>query len=123
MRIQKIALALTAINLGLILFVLAHLGPTTEQRDTSVLRGRVLELVDDKGQIRAQLRVEPDGEVVLRLRDEMGTIRVKLAAGRDGSGLALLNDATELGVHILAKAEGSSVKLVNKDTLPRVIIP
>lgn len=48
---------------------------------------------------------------------------MKPGAGKDGSGLLLANDATEPGVHILAKAAGSSVRVVNKDGRERVIAP
>lgn len=123
MRIQRVTAGLAVINLLLMLAVLVWLGTAVAQGDASVLRGRVLELVDDRGELRAHLGVEPEGEVVLRLRDETGAIRVKLGAGKDGSGIVLLNDATEVGVHILAKAEGSSVKLVNKDSREKVIVP
>jgi hypothetical protein len=88
-----------------------------------VLRGRALELVDERGKSRATILVEPSGEVVFRLLDQQGTIRVKLGAGKDGSGLLLANDATEPGVHLLAKADGSSMRVANKDGHERVIVP
>jgi hypothetical protein len=68
-------------------------------------------------------RVESDGEVVFRLLDDRGTIRVKLGANEEGSGLLLANDATEPGIHLLAKASGSSMKVANKDGRERLIIP
>jgi hypothetical protein len=93
------------------------------QGGEDILRGRALELVDEGGKTRARIGVEPNGEVVFRLLDQEGTIRVKLGAGKEGSGLLLANDATEPGVHILAKATGSSIKVVNKDGRERVIAP
>ena len=87
------------------------------------MRARAFELVDNSGQVRYRLNVESDGEVVLRLLDQGGTIRVKLGAGRSGSGLVLLNDAAEPGVQVLAKAEGSSLKLVNKGGQERILVP
>ena len=89
----------------------------------SVVRARALELVDDKGVVRAQIDVEASGEVVLRLRDQDGTIRVKLGAGRDGSGLLLNNEATEPGLHALATRSGTSLKLRNSDGSERVLTP
>lgn len=123
MRIQRIAATFTAINLILLLATLAQVRAIGAQSTTSVLRGRVLELVDERGQMRARLNVESSGEVVFRLLDQRGTIRVKLGAAEDGSGLLLANDVTEPGVHILAKAGGSSLRLVNKDGRERVITP
>jgi hypothetical protein len=123
MNMQRIPIALTAVNLALLLGTLVQARPTGAQAVDPVLRGRVLELVDDQGRTRARLNVESNGEVVFRLMDQKGTIRVKLGAGEDGSGLLLANDATEPGVHILAKSTGSSLKLRNKDGRERAITP
>ena len=73
--------------------------------------------------MRARLNVESNGEVVLRLLDQEGTIRVKLGAAQDGSGLLLANDATEPGIHLLAGAAGSRIRVANKDGRERVIAP
>lgn len=120
MKIQRIALLLTVVNLGLLLTALTQ--APSAPADPSI-RARALELVDERGQVRARLGVESSGEVVFRLLDDKGTIRVKLGAGRDGSGLLLANDATEPGVHLLAKADGSSLRLANKDGREQVITP
>jgi len=61
--------------------------------------------------------------VVLRLFDQEGTIRVKLGGGKDGSGMVLLNEATEPGVHLLARTTGSSVHVVNRDGRERLLTP
>ena len=94
------------------------------------LRGHALELVDEHGQVRSRLNIETDGEVVLRLLDRNGTIRVKLGAGEDGSGLLLLDEATEPGVHIIARRIGTgarplttSLTLRGTDGQERVIRP
>ena len=123
MMLQRVTLALTAVNLVLLLFTLAQSRLTAAESAAPVLRAQVLELVDGRGQVRSRLNVEPGGEVVLRLLDENGTIRVKLGADEDGSGLLLLNDATEPGVHILANSTGSSLKLAGKNGRQTVIAP
>jgi hypothetical protein len=99
----------------------AHAEESGESR--KVIRAEVFELIGDNGQVRSRLHVEPNGEVVFRLMDQEGTIRVKLAAAKDGSGLLLINDATEPGVHILAKGKGSSLKLTNRNGAERLIQP
>src|SRR5688572_21145802 len=99
---MKLALPLTVLNLGLlgaIAFTQAQAAAPTVQ---PVLRARLIELVDTKGEVRAQLKTEASGEVVLRLRDQAGQIRVKLGSGADGSGLVLLDERTEVRVHLLA---------------------
>jgi hypothetical protein len=123
MKIQRIAASFTALNLVILLATFAQARVIGAQSPHPVLRGRVLELVDERGRMRARLNVESGGEVVFRLLDQRGTIRVKLGASEDGSGLVLANDATEPGVHILAKADGSSLRLTNKDGRERVITP
>ena len=117
----RLALGVTAINLAL--FLAAFTQGARSSAEPQVLRGSALELVDEHGQIRGRLDIEPEGEVVLRLLDRHGTIRVKLGAGTDGSGLLLANDATAPGVHLLATSKGSSVRVVNKDGRERLIAP
>jgi hypothetical protein len=123
MRIVRIAVGLTAVNLLLLLAVLVETDSASAQGSGGILRGKALELVDHRGQIRARLNVESDGQVVLRLLDQQGTIRVKLGADKEGSGLVLNNDATEPGVHLVARATGSSLRLVNKDGRERTLTP
>jgi len=117
----RIALALGALNFAIL--VGAAVQTRTPAPGGDILRGRALDLVDQGGKTRARIDVEPNGEVVFRLIDQQGTIRVKLGAGNEGSGLLLANDATEPGVHILAKATGSSIRVVNKDGRERLIAP
>jgi hypothetical protein len=98
---------------------------SAEEAETvpAVLRARMIELVDEQGQIRANLKMEPGGEVVFRLRDAEGKIRVKLGAAQDGSGLLLLDDRTEPAVQMLAKRAGTTVTLAEKGKENRVIKP
>lgn len=122
MKTQRLALALTIANLvilgivlGNVLLSTAHaVAPRFAQAPAAsgqvvvpVLRGRALELLDDQGQVRSQINVEPNGEVVLRLRDRNGTIRVKLGASETGSALVLLDKTTEPGVQLRAGPPGS----------------
>lgn len=107
MTTQRLSAILTAINLALLLMLAAQAGPThaqgTAQAITPVLRGHALELVDHNGQVRSRINIEEDGEVVFRLVDEKGTIRVKLGASSTGSGLLLIDEETEPGVHMIAR--------------------
>lgn len=118
---------LSAVTLVAVLFVASDRSAGAENAHratpTDTVRVRVFELVDGRGQVRARMNVESSGEVVLRLMDPDGIIRVKLGAAKDGSGMVLLNDRTEPGVHILAKADGSSLRLVNKDGRERLVAP
>ena len=123
MKIKRITIAITVFNLVLLIFAIARSEAPAAQTVPEVLRVRAIELVDDNGQVRAQLNVESDGEVVFRLRDAKGTIRVKLGASEDGSGLVLLDDATEPGVHLLTNRDGTSLTLTGKGGAQQVIEP
>ena len=111
MRTQRLALALSATCLLGLFVVLLLDRPAGAKRVPSVVRARTFELVDSRGKVRAQMKVERNREVVFRLRDQDGAIRVKLGAGRTGSGLLLLDEATEPGVQALAGARATTLRL------------
>ena len=125
MNAQRLTLALVAANLVVLALILGGglplaavatatnrppAVPAATQEIVPILRARALELVDERGQIRSRLNVEPDGEVVFRLIDHNGTIRVKLGASEGGSGLLLLDETTEPGVHLIARRSGTSAR-------------
>jgi hypothetical protein len=83
----------------------------------------MIELVDERGRVRANLKVEAEGEAVFRIFDAKGTIRVKVGGSEDGSGLVLLDDRTEPAVHLLAKSAGTTLTLAEKGKEKRVIRP
>jgi hypothetical protein len=87
----------------------------TNQQNFDKISVKEFELVGPNGQKRASIQAYDDGEVVFRLMDQKGTIRVKIGASEDGSGLVLLNDSTNVGVHALAKKKGTTLTLINKD--------
>jgi hypothetical protein len=133
MKIQRLAIVLTIINLIILTFNLTHQRPVAADHVAPVLRGRKLEIVDERGQIRARINVEPatkmpDGKTypesaVFRLIDPNGRLRVKLGADQDGSGLLLSNDTQQPGIHMLAKDSESFLKLINKNGREQVIKP
>ena len=102
-----------------------------------MLRGRALEIVDDKGRVRAMIKVlpedpnvkMPDGTtgypetVLLRLIDSKGGPNVKIAATEDGSAMSLGGESNPTHIQVLARGSRTSLKLVNKDGQERVIKP
>jgi hypothetical protein len=127
---QRLAIALTAINLMLLCLTGAQGRSASAKAVAPILRGHAFELVDDRGQVRSRLNVEQTGEVVLRLLDERGTIRVKLGAGEDGSGLLLADEETEPGIHLIARRTATterpattSITLRGRSGKERVIRP
>jgi len=134
---RRLALVLAALNLCLVVFVLARVEPlaANEHASPGVLRGSALELVDEQGRIRAEIKVlpadpkvkMPDGtegypaSVLLRLIDSKGSPHVKLAASEDGSGLVL---GGEKGyVQILSRGTNPHVKIVNGVGQERTLEP
>jgi len=137
MKAQSVLIgALILTNVALIGSQLAH--PRTEQAATiaPVLRGRALELVDDRGRVRAEIKVTPaqpsvkmtDGTtgypeaVLLRLINSQNGPDVKLTSTEDGAGLSLGGDSGY--VQILSRgANPPFIKIVNKDGRQQVIKP
>jgi len=80
MKTQQLLIALTIVNLGLLVFSLAQPRSAAAQGVVPVLRGRALEIVDDRGRVRASITVfpadptvkMPDGTTVIRRRCSFG---------------------------------------------------
>src|ERR687898_2110065 len=120
MTIQRLVLVLAGIA-AVVAAGFLHDG-SAEAKAPAVLRAQAIELVDARGRVRAQLKVEPGGQVVFRLRDQTGQIRVKLGADEAGSGLVLMNETSEPGVHVLATRAGTSLAL-QRGEQRRVVTP
>ena len=135
MKTERFLIALTILNLFLLLTVLLRVPPAVAQAQgvAPVLRGKALEIVDDHGRIRASITLlpasatanhEPFPEtVILRLMDRHGKPRVKLASSEQGSGLGLIGDLEPTYAKIEAQGPVSSVKLTNKDGRESVVKP
>ena len=97
-----------------------------QEQVPDVIRAKRFQLVDDLGQLRAELHLgDIDGSGNLRLYDAEGRIRVKVGTSVDGStGLLLLNDDIEPAVEVfVSKAEGVRVELFGEDGTTRIIRP
>ena len=55
MKIQRLLIVLTLVNLVLLISTLAQIRPAVAEGVPSVLRGRALEIVDERGRVRASL--------------------------------------------------------------------
>ena len=128
MKTQWFLSALTAINLGLLLFQLARMTPVRADAIAPVLRARALEIVDEKGRARASIQVYPSAKgypetALLRLIDQNGRPSVKLSASERGAVLALGGAADP--TYVVLKGEGAEteLKMTNKDGRQRVVQP
>ena len=137
MKIQRLLIALTVVNIALLTFSLARPGAAGAQGVAPVLRGRALEIVDDRGQVRASITVfpadptvkMPDGTrgypetVLLRLITSKGRPNVKIAATERGAAVALGGESDPTYVQILAEGPSTSLKFNNQDGRERLIKP
>jgi hypothetical protein len=111
MRFQRLAAATALLGAAVIVGLALREGPAQAKSVPGVVRAQTIELVDRRGRVRAQLKVETGGQVVFRLRDAAGRVRVKLGADGAGSGLVLMNETSEPGVHVLATRSATSLAL------------
>src|SRR6187200_862394 len=137
MKTQRFAIGLTVLNLVVLTLVLLRAHPAASTEVAPVLRARGLEIVDDRGQVRAMIKIfpadpavkMPDGTtgypetVLLRLIDSKGAPNVKISATEDGSGISLGGEANPTNVQVLARGASTSLKLVNHDGQQQVITP
>jgi hypothetical protein len=130
MKNQRVLVALTVVNLGLLVFLLAQIRLPEAHSVEPVLRGRALEIVDEQGRVRASIKVLPAGSangisypatVILRLVDPKGRPPVKLVASEQGAGLLLMGDSDSTYVRL--DGATSSLKLTNKDGREQLIKP
>jgi hypothetical protein len=134
-NLQRLTIILTAFNLILLASGLAQLRPASAQGVAPLLRARALEIVDDQGRVRAEIKVlpaqptlkMPDGTVgypetvQLRLISSQNSPHVKLGAMEDGSGLVL---GGEKGyAQLLSRGADPFIRIVSKDGRERTIKP
>jgi hypothetical protein len=137
MKTERLALAITIINLVILAVVLVRVRPAVAEHGVvPVLRGHSLEIIDDHGRVRSQILVTtpttmPDGKsypegALFRLIDPNGRPAVKIGGSAEGSGISLAGDSERRewsGVQILADGSSSSVKLTNKDGHQELVTP
>jgi hypothetical protein len=137
MNTARFVVALTVVNVALVACSTIRSGAAAPEGTADVLRGRALQIVDDRGRVRASIQVlpadpnakMPDGTtgypetVLLRLIDSRGAPNVKLAATDDGSALVLGGESNPTHVQILARGAFTSLKLTDRDGGERVIKP
>ena len=137
MKTQRLLIVLTAVNLGLLGYQLLQprVGLAATADVPAVIRARSLEIIDDRGKVRASLSVIPEDPkviwngkpypeiVLLRMMSPDGRPNVKLGATRLGSGLVIGGESNPTYVQVKAEGGASTVKLIDKDGHERVIEP
>jgi hypothetical protein len=135
MNTPRLLVVLTLVNLMLLTFLLlSGTQPALATSRSSVLRGSALEIVDDRGRVRASIKVHPaetfaqtgkkyPETVVLRLVDPEGRPEVKIAASVEGGGLSLVGRADETRAQLHADDTESGLRLTNQAGRERLIRP
>jgi len=128
---QRVLIALSVLNLGLLVVLLAQIPTIQALGIAPVLRGRSLEIVDDQGRVRASIKVHPADQTasvpypdtaVLRLVDPNGRPSVKLANSVQGAILALVGEGDATFVQLQSGTD-SSVKLTGNGGRQQLITP
>ena len=134
-KLQRLTIGVTVVNLIVLAFGLAQLRPAAAQGVAPVLRAHALEIVDDQGRVRAEIKVlpaqpqlkMPDGTtgypeaVQLRLISSQNSPHVKLVTTEDGAGLVLGGERGH--TQLLSRSADPFMKIVTKDGRERTIKP
>lgn len=123
MKMQRIAILLTALNALILILVIAYLQPAKAQPQQGaiapILRGRGLEIIDSLGKLKASITVYPPtqqdgkavpGATVFRLINSKGQPVVKIAASEKGGGLSF-GDGMDDYIQIVAGRDSSFIKI------------
>jgi hypothetical protein len=132
----RVLVALTLVNMALLLFtLLQQVRPAFAQATAPVLRGSALEIVDGQGRVRASISVLPAGKskngdayqetVLLRLITERGRPSVKIGASEETSGLSFAGPTGSKDTYVILESKGtaSSLKLRNEDGREQIVRP
>src|SRR5438309_11334638 len=135
MKVQRLPIVLALVNLALLIFTVAQMRSAAAESVPQVMRARALEIVDERGRVRASLNVlpaktQPDGEtyaetVLLRLITERGRPSVKIGASEQAAGLSLAGPTNTKDTYVILEAKGtaSSLRLRNEDGREQIVEP
>jgi hypothetical protein len=137
MKTQRILVALTVINLVLLVTALAGSRSSSAEGVAPVLRGRAFEIVDDRGHVRASITVlpadpafkMPDGTtgspetVLFRLINSKAKPNVKIESTETGTAMYLGGDDDPTSILLGAKGTSTSLVLTNRDGKQQLIKP
>jgi len=135
MKRQRLLVVLTVVNLVLLIVTLTQMRLAGAQAVAPVLRGRALQIVDERGNVRASIAVLParpqqNGEisaetVLLRLITEQGRPSVKIDASERGAGIALVGPSGTKNTYATLGSESttSSLTLKNENGREQIIKP
>ena len=136
MKRNRFVVALIALNFVLLISTFRANSAPAAGNEAPVLRGRALELVDDKGRVRCEIKLHPadpnvkmpDGSkgypetMLLRLIDSKGGPNVKISATEDGAGVSFGGPSGY--IQLLSRGTNLPfIKIVTKDGREKLIDP
>lgn len=134
MKIFRLLVTLTVINLTLLVVLLAQtqLARAFGDEVPAVLRARALQIVDERGRPRATISVLPPSvhegvtypeTVLLRLIDANGRPEVKIGASVEGGGVGVVGQTDTTQAALTAQRGEARLKLQEKDGRPLLVKP
>jgi len=132
MKNQRLVIALSLFNFGLLLFSLFHEAvPVKADSPEPILRARGLEIVDEQGRVRAAILIQPEGParksdgsvvkgsktypetVLFRLIRPDGRPSVKISTSQQGSAVSLGGGQDPTYIVMAADGGDPSLSLTN----------
>jgi hypothetical protein len=132
MKLQRVAIGLTLINLVLLIFQLAQPFRARATEVAPLLRGRALQIVDDQNRTRAEILVHGpetvNGKtypetVLFRMADPKSGPVVKMTASEEGAALGLSDDGDGAVQLYANRRKGNYLRVANKDGREQLIKP
>src|SRR5437016_10343027 len=135
MKLQRLPIVLALVNLARVICTVAQMRSAAAESVPQVVRARALEIVDERGRVRASVNVlpagtQPNGEayaetVLLRLITERGRPSVKIGASEQAAGVSLAGPTNTKDTYVILEAKGtaSSLRLRNEDGREQIVKP
>jgi len=132
MKVQRVAIGLTVVNLVLLTFLVSQMYRTHAGDVAPLLRGRALQIVDDQNRVRAEILVHgpetvqgktyPE-TVLFRMADPKSGPVVKMTASEEGSALILSDDTNGAAQLYANRRKGNYLRVASKEGREQFIKP
>jgi len=135
MKNIRVLVVITLINVTAAAANLLSVRTAAQADVVPIVRTRALQIVDDKGRVRASLEVLPAStqgsapgsheSVLLRLITERGRPSVKIGASEESAGLSFAGPTGTSDTYVILQSKGaeSSLKLRNENGREQIIKP
>lgn len=108
-RVWYVLLVLNVVSLAALAWTAARAAGEPPPQD--VVRARLIELINERGEMRAQLHIGENGGGQLRFRSGSGEIRVKFGATDDGAILLMTDGGANPTVRLASETGEASLRI------------